>query len=111
MPVWVVCSESHFSVLIALDQHPTQPIGPSSSLPRLMYYDGLSNQEQPIILTLSNRHLHHALQTRYQVPGREGDTIEMQRPNDSTLIPPLEHVIHTRWPNVSIRWTGSDPIL
>ena len=76
-----------------------------------MYYDGLSNQEQPIILTLSNRHLHHALQTRYQVPGREGDTIEMQRPNDSTLIPPLEHVIHTRWPNVSIRWTGSDPIL
>lgn len=110
MPVWVVCSESHFSLLIALNQHPTQPNGLRSSLPRLMYYDGLANQEQPIILTLSSSDLQDSPNT-VQVTEHEEDSLGMQKQNDNTLLSPLEHVIHTRWPDVSIHWTGSDPIL
>lgn len=75
-----------------------------------MYYDGLANQEQPIILTLSNSHLQDGSNT-FQVTEHEGNGLEVQKQNDNTLLSPLEHVIHTRWPNVSIHWTGSDPIL
>ena len=110
MPVWVVCSESHFSVLMAVDWHPTHNTSPS--LPtRLMYYDGLANQEQPIILTLSNSDLKGTLETLQDVDGREEHSSEARKQNDTTLISPLEHVIHTRWPNTSVHWTGSDPIL
>lgn len=111
MPAWVVCAESHFSLLIALDQHPTQPNGPPSSLTRLSYYDGLANQEQPIILTLSNNELQVATKKLQEVTKHEEDSLGMKKQTDNTLVAPLEHVIHTRWPNVLIHWSGSDPIL
>lgn len=114
MHVWVVCSESHFSVLFALDQYQyqTQMGGASCSLlPKLMYYDGLANQEQPILLTLSKRDLPNAPQTLRGVDTHEEDSGGVQHQGDSPLVSPLEHVIHTKWPNVSIHWTGSDPIL
>ena len=60
LPVWVVCSESHFSVLAlsltgARMQHQTAPalLEPSAGQPLLLqYYDGLSKQEGPIVLEL-----------------------------------------------------------
>ena len=75
-----------------------------------MYYDGLANQEKPIILTLSNSDLQHTPETLPEVT-EQGGKLEMQKQNDNTLVPPLEHVIHTRWPKVLIHWSGSDPIL
>ena len=76
-----------------------------------MYYDGLSNQEQPIILTLSTSDLQDAPETLQEVSKHEEDSLELQKQNDNSLLSPLEHVIHTRWPNVLIHWSGSDPIL
>lgn len=85
----MVCSESHFSVLFS-----------PSALPRglpldLLLYDGLANQEAQIRLTVT--------QGYGGVP--KGDEAEGRH------IPPLEHVIHTRWPGVMVSWNGSEPLL
>lgn len=111
MHVWVVCSESHFSVLFALDEQQSQRAGKSCRwLPRLLYHDPLANQEQPIILTLSsNNDLPEAPQMLQDVS--DHDSVQPLQQGNTALISPLEHVIHTKWPNVSIHWTGSDPIL
>uniref|UniRef100_A0AAR2J491 Ubiquitin carboxyl-terminal hydrolase MINDY n=1 Tax=Pygocentrus nattereri TaxID=42514 RepID=A0AAR2J491_PYGNA len=50
-PLWVVCSESHFSVLFSL----YEDLASSPWSPRefdLYYYDGLANQQEPIRLTV-----------------------------------------------------------
>ena len=86
--VWVVCSESHFSVLFGCGSSET------SNLPMdLYYYDGLAGQSSPIRLTL-----HH------------GDALEHGTvPHDS--MPPLDCVIRTRWPCVTVNWNDTEPIL
>ncbi|KAL3163259.1 hypothetical protein ABBQ32_009658 [Trebouxia sp. C0010 RCD-2024] len=108
--VWVVCSESHFSVLYALDEQQSQRAGKSCrGLPRLMYYDPLANQEQPIILSLSSNDLPEAPWLLQDVI--DHDSVRLLQQGNTTLVSPLEHVIHTKWPKVSVHWTGSDPIL
>lgn len=76
-----------------------------------MYYDGLANQEQPIILTLSSSGLKDTVEILQDVNGHKENRLEAHKQIDTTLVSPLEHVIHTRWSNASIHWTGSDPIL
>ena len=80
-------------------------------LPKLMYYDGLANQEQPIMLQQSSKHL-----AKSEVGDRNSETWQQQQQQQhldsgNALVSPLEHVVHTRWPKAIIEWTGSDPIL
>ncbi|NXS55288.1 MINY4 hydrolase, partial [Brachypteracias leptosomus] len=75
-PIWLVCSESHFSVLFCLEK---DVLGDWKTERRfdLYYYDGLANQEEEIRLTV--------------------DTTQMcaeEKEND--LTPPLEHCIRTK---------------
>ena len=50
-PIWVVCSESHFSVLFSL--HPELLRNwRAERLFDLYYYDGLANQQEQIRLTV-----------------------------------------------------------
>ncbi|KAF1495305.1 putative ubiquitin carboxyl-terminal hydrolase MINDY-4, partial [Megadyptes antipodes antipodes] len=75
-PIWLVCSESHFSVLFCLEK---DLLGDWKTERRfdLYYYDGLANQEEEIRLTV--------------------DTTQMcaeEKEND--LTPPLEHCIRTK---------------
>ncbi|KAK2841463.1 hypothetical protein Q7C36_013042 [Tachysurus vachellii] len=91
-PIWVVCSESHFSVLFSLCEDLTS----SCWSPRefdLYYYDGLANQQEPIRLTV---YPDSALKT----PDA-----------DSDLTPPLELCIRTRWTDAAVSWNESEPIL
>ncbi|CAM9718851.1 unnamed protein product [Ectocarpus fasciculatus] len=158
-PIWVVCSESHYSVLFGVDSaivSPPQPTtatredsrrllvggtggatakcapadtsgqgkgGPTSGdgsggrknhgadlalLPQdhmeafdLEYYDGLGRQDETIRLTVDQRH-----------DGGDGappPTTDSEE-NDA-LIPPLDLVIRTRWPEATVDWNGTDPIL
>lgn len=85
-PIWVVCSESHYSILFSEE---TQLVETSVSKFDLYYYDGLARQEEPIRLTVDT-------------------TVASET---SELIPPLNLVIQTKWPNASIDWNSSDPIL
>ncbi|NXF38713.1 MINY4 hydrolase, partial [Nyctibius bracteatus] len=75
-PIWLVCSESHFSVLFCLEK---DLLGHWKTERRfdLYYYDGLANQEEEIRLTV--------------------DTTQMcAEDKENDLTPPLEHCIRTK---------------
>ncbi|XP_039985471.1 probable ubiquitin carboxyl-terminal hydrolase MINDY-4 isoform X2 [Xiphias gladius] len=92
-PIWVVCSESHFSVLFSLQRELlTNPDkGPGFDL---YYYDGLANQQEEIRLTVS-----------------VGESAVSCQDADTDLIPPLEHCIRTRWTDAFVNWNDTEPIL
>lgn len=52
-PIWVVCSESHFSVLFALRKDILNDWKAESKFD-LYYYDGLAGQNEQIRLTICN---------------------------------------------------------
>ncbi|XP_037242675.1 probable ubiquitin carboxyl-terminal hydrolase MINDY-4 [Falco biarmicus] len=90
-PIWLVCSESHFSVLFCLEK---DLLGDWKTEQRfdLYYYDGLANQEEEIRLTV--------------------DTTQMcAEDKENDLTPPLEHCIRTKWQGAVIDWNGTEPIL
>jgi hypothetical protein len=96
--VWVVCSESHYSVLFAdppLLQEPATSLDARESLD-LFYYDGLANQDEQIRLTVATR----ARPEGSRVSARHDD-----------LVPPLNLVIQTKWPRAEVDWNGVDPLL
>ncbi|XP_008825743.2 probable ubiquitin carboxyl-terminal hydrolase MINDY-4 isoform X2 [Nannospalax galili] len=90
-PIWVVYSESHFSVLFSLKLELLSDWR-AERVFDLYYYDGLANQQEEIRLTI--------------------DTMQTF-PEDSRrdLVPPLELCIRTKWKGASVNWNGSDPIL
>eukprot|EP00070_Physeter_catodon_P022706 XP_023984870.1 probable ubiquitin carboxyl-terminal hydrolase MINDY-4 isoform X2 [Physeter catodon] len=90
-PIWVVCSESHFSVLFSLQLELLRDWR-TERLFDLYYYDGLANQQEQIRLTID---------TTQPVP----------EDRDNDLVPPLELCIRTKWKGASVNWNGSDPIL
>ncbi|EFJ40624.1 hypothetical protein VOLCADRAFT_69278 [Volvox carteri f. nagariensis] len=90
LPVWVICSESHFTVLFAQDYRPLQ-----NQLPfDLYFYDELANQDP-----------------RGGWTARVGSSFGDRGKCEGQNIPPLECVIETRWPGVKVNWNGHDPIL
>lgn len=109
-PIWVVNSESHFSVLFgsdlglaeresgAMGAHPA----PDTRGLDLYYYDELANQDDIIVLTL-----------RPSGPAKAFGFVDgpaaSEEPDEDK--PPLEKVIETRWPRVTVDWNGAEPIL
>ncbi|XP_064102740.1 uncharacterized protein LOC135212931 isoform X2 [Macrobrachium nipponense] len=87
-PVWVICCESHFSVIFSRDTLVTSDM-PSIASFDLYYYDGLALQEDEIRLTL------------------DLEKVEA----DTNVVPPLELCIRTKWHGATIEWNGMDPIL
>lgn len=85
-PIWVVFSESHFSILFSFEF-----IHRNSKLFELYYYDELGKQDEEIRLTVT---------LGSKTPIVEGD-----------LTPPLELVIRTKWKDADISWNGVEPIL
>jgi len=85
LPIWIICSESHFSLLFSAAGYPNEyrPFD-------LMYYDELARQEGPIRLSVDP--------TAGQVKEIESD-------------PPLELVLATKWASCSVDWNGAEKIL
>ena len=72
-----------------------------------MYYDGFANQEQPIKLTVSK-----ALQPNGIAKHDQTGKVQQKGTTASDgLVPPLEHVLHTKWPEATVHWSGCEPIL
>ncbi|XP_008110422.2 probable ubiquitin carboxyl-terminal hydrolase MINDY-4 [Anolis carolinensis] len=90
-PIWLVCSESHFSILFCLRK---DLLGDWRTERRfdLYYYDGLANQQEEICLTIDT--------SQHYVEDKEND-----------LVPPLEHCIRTKWKGAVVDWNGTEPIL
>ncbi|KAF5832123.1 hypothetical protein DUNSADRAFT_12134 [Dunaliella salina] len=100
MPIWVVCAESHFTVLFAQDSRPLQKMLPFD----LIYYDELANQDEPITLTVLE-------DPEGGWTARVGDSFGDRGRCEGQNIPPLECVIETLWPGVRVNWNGAEPIL
>ncbi|XP_077159516.1 putative ubiquitin carboxyl-terminal hydrolase MINDY-4 [Paroedura picta] len=90
-PIWLVCSESHFSVLFSTRK---DLLGDWKTERRfdLYYYDGLANQQEEIRLTVDT-------------------SLPYLKDQESDLIPPLEHCIRTKWQGAVVSWNGTEPIL
>lgn len=86
LPIWIVCSESHFSVLFSKGNMVS-----SNEVFDLFYYDGLINQETEIKLTI--------------------DTGSQHVDGNTDLISPIEHCIRTKWENAHVNWNGTEPLL
>ncbi|TYZ61338.1 hypothetical protein PybrP1_010378 [[Pythium] brassicae (nom. inval.)] len=94
--VWVVCSESHYSVLFAEPALLQDPHLMDRDRLDLFYYDGLANQDEEIRLSLATRALPEAEPPATSV----GD-----------LVPPLDLVIRTKWPRARVDWNDTEPLL
>jgi len=92
-PIWLVCSESHFSVLFSTRRDLVNDWKAERRFD-LYYWDGLSRQQEEVKLTLCT------MDQTYKPSYSEDD-----------LVPPLEHCIHTKWKDAEIDWNGSEPIL
>ncbi|KAK1932504.1 putative ubiquitin carboxyl-terminal hydrolase MINDY-4 [Phytophthora citrophthora] len=93
--VWVVCSESHYSVLFAADPRSLEDRALATQ-PKLhlLYYDGLANQDEEICLTVDTM----ALEEQSSLASHDD------------LIPPLNLVIKTKWPRATVDW-NVEPLL
>ena len=91
-PIWLVCSESHFTVLFGLNPNLTSKFNFPSTI-TLYYYDGLANQDEVIRLTVDT-------------------TAEVEDSDvNFALVPPLEHCIRTKWSRAYIDWNDTEPLL
>ena len=91
-PIWVVCSESHYSVLFSpLVKHAGEvdekKIGDDLDI---FYYDPLGEQEEECKMTLDFH------------PKEE---IDMSGGEETDCVPPLNKVIRTKWGAVGIKWS------
>jgi hypothetical protein len=84
VPVWVVCSESHYTVLFTLEEDLTAP------QLECYYYDELASQETLYRLTLR---------------------MDNAKVNRDDLVPPIDDVLRTRWKGASVDWNGVEPLL
>ncbi|KAJ8403230.1 hypothetical protein AAFF_G00354470 [Aldrovandia affinis] len=93
-PIWLVCSESHFTVLFCTCMELMSDWKKERKFD-LYYYDGLANQQEEICLTISTMN----------------STRNCSQDVDNGLIPPLEHCIRTKWKDATVNWNGTEPIL
>ena len=92
-PVWIVCSESHYSVLYCEDGK--QQEGSSGWVKfDLFYYDELIKQQEVIRLSV------------------DCSITSSDAPRSKDLEPPLNDCIRTRWgKHARVGWNGTEPIL
>jgi hypothetical protein len=91
VPIWIVCSESHYSVIFSVNSNDTVDSGHPLDL---VYYDELARQEHDIILTVT--------------PGKYVQTVSPE--NNKNPIP-IEEVIRTKWTTSVVCWNGRTRIL
>ncbi|KAI8613550.1 hypothetical protein BC830DRAFT_1131677 [Chytriomyces sp. MP71] len=110
LPIFVVCSESHYTVLFSLERGLlTRPIATiktsftsTNNLDKftLYYYDGLANQDNEIALDI------------VLVDSKRTSSLRDSSSNADVLVPPLELVLRTKWPDITrVSWIGSEPLL
>ncbi|BFY98994.1 hypothetical protein BsWGS_02034 [Bradybaena similaris] len=92
-PIWVVCSESHFTVLFSACKDLINDWKAERRFD-LFYFDGLARQQEEIKLTVSTVNQSYKPEI-----------------SDEDLVPPLELCIRTKWADAEIDWNGFEPIL
>ena len=86
LPIWIICSESHYSILFGTDISVVK--NPPLSFD-LIYYDELARQEEDILLTVTTNK--PAAKSKYTIP--------------------IDCTMRTKWNNAHIDWNGRTQIL
>merc|ERR1712113_29631 len=88
-PEWIVCAESHYTVLFSADSS----IDPKddSKVVDLHYFDQLARQSERIRLTIKPRELPSHLETGFE----EGESM-------------IDKCIRTKWQKAAVDWNGTD---
>jgi hypothetical protein len=94
-PIWVVCSESHFTVVFSLMRGAEKTSTAERHVVELIYYDGLGRQDEPIYIEVDC-----------------SDQLDQNSWRKSAASnSPIEHCLRTKWNDAKLNWKGSDPIL
>lgn len=88
-PIWVVCSESHFTVLFSTNRDLLNDWRLQRKFD-LYFYDELANQQHPYHLSIDTESSFDA--SAHHI-----------------MVSPIEFCIRTRWPNAVISWNSSEP--
>jgi len=101
-PIWLVCAESHFTVLFATQKGLERTSVAEKRPIDLFFYDQLNRTSMqdslPIKLTVDCTKIDFC-----------HDTTAKNR--SEHLISPIEHCIRTKWNDAQIDWNGTDPLL
>ncbi len=92
LPIWIICSESHYSVIFSPDINLAKK---KQQVFDLIYYDELAKQEDDVILTVKL--------------GLYKGPIDLQKTKE--MIPPIDAVIRTKWDLGLVSWNGRQVIL
>eukprot|EP00903_Cladosiphon_okamuranus_P016847 g15536.t1 len=135
-PVWVVCSESHYSVLFSLDRSLVSSPLPTSARQSTIV-GGNRREDQSRLATGERTRVDigegedgaEAFDLEYYDGlGRQDEIIRLtvdrchgrrdraapptaEDEANGALVPPLDLVIRTKWPGAFVDWNGTDPIL
>ena len=98
LPIWIVCSESHYSILFSVNNNMIagKAPGPNDTID-LVYYDELAKQEDDIILTLNL--------------GTWSEDDQKKALKSDKAIVPIDSVLRTKWNTATICWNGRTVIL
>lgn len=93
-PVWIVCAESHYTVLFAADAAAAGDPRDAERPVDLYYFDQLARQNDSIKLSVTPGRLPGHLSTGFE----EGESM-------------IELCIRTKWKDATVDWNGTEPIL
>lgn len=97
VPVWIICSESHYSIMFSPNMKLVGNQVPTSF--DLIYYDQLAKQEDDIILTVSPGQYVESTKTGLGGKKKKENPI------------PIDSVIRTKWTAADVNWNGRTVIL
>lgn len=90
--VWIVCAESHYSVLFSTD--PTVDPRDSDRPVELLYFDQFGRQDRELRLTVVPKALPGHLATGFE----DGESI-------------IDQCIRTKWKEANVDWNGAEKLL
>ena len=106
-PVWVVCSESHYSVLFCAPTT-SRPSPSKDEDVELFYFDGLARQDEEIRLTVTANAGYVEKESSKKDAMFGGDA---EDDDFDSLVPPLDSCIRTKWKGAVVDWNDTEPLL
>jgi len=117
LPVWVVCSESHYTCAWASSGLSKVANASSWKTADLHYWDGLIGQDEQIHFTLRNG---SSADESHSLPSAGASASRAQSKSSAFSVegilglddqPPLNLVLQTKWKQATVDWNGVDPWL
>jgi len=107
-PVWIVCAESHYTVLFSADMS-VDPRDDTCAV-ELYYFDQLGRQSERIKLTVRPSSFPAIDGALDDSADAASDSVPQRRENEASESM-IDKCIRTKWTNAGVDWNGTDVIL